>query len=297
MNEKPLFEYYEIKNGIFPPKLVDKIRIPLTDLDVKKPFLDPFVKKELIPEHLDCIVTSIFDYTQRIAGHIPLPWIELGQGPSAYFVNKTERTARQKASKIYGVDFQDLMVLDTQDTLDFWVIAHESLHQVFYNLPSETRAHLRKIAIKSFGTVDAIKRILPNSYVSYNPTLKPAVLKAIAKEEPNTDRHAYLVSLNNALEDVNVNSMNMLVTEYISYLLTSPSLFYTEGGFKEKTPSKMRDALLEVGFKIGDIPGPDRYTDAYKKIFYTEKLRDVSMELHHRKYEKSIIVSELKKLS
>jgi hypothetical protein len=249
--EESKIEVLKINNGIIPPEIREKVKIPIIDLKKGEPILKPFMSKELANPDLDLIIADFFKLYEITEGHPCYVWYEHGctilGAHLGDYCSADERSLTSSIEKAYGIKIKDAIAIPSWNINVYWTLAHELLHSVFHSFKDETKQKLVQVAARSLKKMSNFRQVV--EIYGYPAEYRDLINKQIIELSRKNKSTKHLEIFSNLESEDKTN----LVDEYISYLLTDTDNYkiWENPVF---FPVEFRKMLTELGYKVEHPP-------------------------------------------
>lgn len=158
-----LYEVFRFGGGGIPGGLAERLVVPRHINKQGHPLL-PYVAKQIIPTDLDFILLEDLNGFYQDLIKNPLGFFSDCRGlylaqDHPYISKEDYAIVNAALKKNYGIEVKRALLLPLE-RVDYWTLIHESLHDVFSQLPADLRNKIVQSAIVSYGVRDKLRGML-----------------------------------------------------------------------------------------------------------------------------------------
>lgn len=233
------------EDGILPKELSDILQTP-AGIDLSKPLLQPYLRKEIAAPSIDIAVIDLQRFYIELVRDFD-PWCVFKYLEGMY-VSKKHKYASgalakktiQKLKKDYDINLSQVILIG--ETSGYFTLVHECLHTIFNHLPEEKTDILLNSMKSNAGLSRALSLTHMNiSYFDWPRKIEKECSKLLRKGE--STEHLF------TLDKLEKEDQLMCIDEIIAYFYTTRRPKY-----RKALPSELTIAMRTVGYKTTNLP-------------------------------------------
>lgn len=232
------------EDGIVPKELSDILQTP-EQIDLSKPLMQPYVRKEMAAHPIDIAVIDLQRFYIELM-QSDNPWCIFNTigglyvaKNSLYAEGEIADNTIKKLKKDYGIELPKVILLEKEPK--YFTLVHEYLHLIFNYLPEEKINILLNSMNGNVGLSRALSSTAFNtSYFNWPKEVEEEYFKLWKQGKP-TD-HLY------TLDKLERKDQLQCIDEIIAHFYT------TKRPSWQALPSELKTAMKKIGYKTTNLP-------------------------------------------